>query len=623
MTLSLPLRRWWPALNLPIGCLLVLLQRTPAVRWVVTAVDAMVTARTGELLRNTLTVAALGALHSRAGATTWIQSPGNPVTGTVGARVDVAFTYSGTPSSPARFQVSGSLPPGLAFVPAPVGGTINSGTPAITGIPTQAGTFSVSVQGFNAEGLTNNVQQEIRFVITGGATTVAPAFTTQPQSQTVTAGGSVTFTAQATGTPAPTFQWTRNGTVLPGATSASLTLSSVQTGDAGSYAVVATNSAGTATSAAATLTVTPAGGGAVAITAQPVSQTIANGGTVAFNVTATGATAYQWRRNGAAIPGANGPTLVITAAAAGSAGSYSVVATGAGGTATSATATLTVLPAPDVGRLVNLSILTTVTSADPVFTLGTVIGGAGSSGSKPLLIRAAGPALAQLGVSGALSDPKLDIFAGSTVTATNDDWGGTGALMAAFSGVGAFAYESPTSKDAASFNASTPAGAYTIQVSGVGSATGAVIAELYDASANGTVTVTTPRLVNVSVLKQISAGTVLTAGFVIGGGGGAAKTVLIRAIGPTLAEPPFGVGGAMADPKLDLFQGQAVIAANDNWGGDTQLSAVAGAVGAFALGNAASRDAVLLVTLAPGSYTAQVSGVGGGGMALVEVYEVP
>lgn len=623
MTLSLPLRRWWPAFNLPIGCLMVLLQRTPAVRCVVTAVESMITARTGELLRNTLTVAALGALHSRAGATTWIQSPENPVTGPVGTRIDVAFTYSGTPSSPARFQVGGSLPPGLAFVPAPIGGTINSGTPAITGIPTQAGTYSVLVQGFNAEGLTNNVQQEIRFVITGGATTTAPAFTTQPLSQTVTAGASVTFIAQATGTPAPTYQWTRNGTALAGATSASLTLPSVQGGDAGSYAVIATNSAGSATSSAAALTITSAGGGAVAITSQPVSQTIASGATVAFSVTATGATAFEWRRNGVAVAGASGPTIVIASAAVGSAGSYAVVATGPGGSATSSAATLSILPGPDVGRLINLSILTTISGADPVFTLGTVIGGAGSSGSKPLLIRAAGPALAQLGVSGALSDPKLDIFAGATVTATNDDWGGTGALRAAFGEVGAFAYETPTSKDAAAFNAATPAGAYTIQVSGVGSATGAVIAELYDASPNSTVNGTTPRLVNVSVLKQISAGTVLTAGFVIGGGGGAAKTVLIRAIGPTLAEPPFGVGGAMGDPKLELFQGQAVIAANDNWGGDAQLSAVAGTVGAFALGNAASRDAVLLVTLAPGSYTAQVSGVSGGGLALVEVYEVP
>ena len=156
-------------------------------------------------------------------------------------------------------------------------------------------------------------------------------------------------------------------------------------------------------------------------------------------------------------------------------------------------------------------------------------------------------------------------------------------------------------------------------MSGVNGATGTVIAELYDATASGTFGPTTARLINVSVLKQISAGTTLTAGFVIGGT--TARTVLVRAIGPTLVG--FGVASPMADPKLDLFSGQTVIASNDNWGGDAQLTAVGTAVGAFEIVNLASKDAVLVVTLAPGNYTAQVSGIGGGGTALVEVYEVP
>jgi hypothetical protein len=99
--------------------------------------------------------------------------------------------------------------------------------------------------------------------------------------------------------------------------------------------------------------------------------------------------------------------------------------------------------------------------------------------------------------------------------------------------------------------------------------------------------------------------------------------VLIRAVGPTLGVAPFGIPGAMADPKLDLFSGQTVINANDNWGGGAALTAAFANVGAFALG-AVSRDAALLATLAPGNYTAQVAGVGGAsGLTLVEVYEVP
>ena len=94
---------------------------------------------------------------------------------------------------------------------------------------------------------------------------------------------------------------------------------------------------------------------------------------------------------------------------------------------------------------------------------------------------------------------------------------------------------------------------------------------------------------------------------------------LVRAVGPGLAA--FGVGGAMVDPSLALYSGQTKIAENDNWGGDAQVAAAFTQVGAFGLPSA-SKDAVLLLTLQPGAYTAQVAGTGAG-LALVEVYEVP
>ena len=71
-------------------------------------------------------------------------------------------------------------------------------------------------------------------------------------------------------------------------------------------------------------------------------------------------------------------------------------------------------------------------------------------------------------------------------------------------------------------------------------------------------------------------------------------------------------------------RGTTLIQGNDNWGGTSALTTAFSQIGAFALTNNASRDAALLVTLAPGSYTAQVSGTGGTtGVALVEVYELP
>src|SRR5207248_1318590 len=112
--------------------------------------------------------------------------------------------------------------------------------------------------------------------------------------------------------------------------------------------------------------------------------------------------------------------------------------------------------------------------------------------------------LTQLGVSGALADPKMDLFSGQTVIGSNDNWGGAATLTNAFSQVGAFAYVSATSKDAAISNTAMPSGAYTVQVSGVGGAGGTVIAELYDATPPNTFTSSTPRLINVSVLKQIT-----------------------------------------------------------------------------------------------------------------------
>ena len=89
----------------------------------------------------------------------------------------------------------------------------------------------------------------------------APSVTTQPASISVTAGQPVTFTVAASGTAPFTYQWRRNGVDIAGATSASYTAPAVAMGDSGvSYTVVITNSAGSVTSAAAMLTVTPAAG---------------------------------------------------------------------------------------------------------------------------------------------------------------------------------------------------------------------------------------------------------------------------------------------------------------------------------------------------------------------------
>lgn len=156
-----------------------------------------------------------------------------------------------------------------------------------------------------------------------------------------------------------------------------------------------------------------------------------------------------------------------------------------------------------------------------------------------------------------------------------------------------------------------------MHLSGADGNTGVALAEIYDATTG--FSSTTPRLTNVSARTQAGEGAgILIAGFTITGNN--PKIVLIRAVGPTLGD--FGVTGVLADPFLQLYRSgtSSAIAANDNW--EPTIRTIFSRVGAFNLPTG-SKDAVLLVTLPPGGYTAQVGGVGGTqGVALVEVYEV-
>jgi hypothetical protein len=106
-------------------------------------------------------------------------------------------------------------------------------------------------------------------------------------------------------------------------------------------------------------------------------------------------------------------------------------------------------------------------------------------------------------------------------------------------------------------------------------------------------------------------------------GGTASRTLLLRAVGPGLTA--FSVTNALADPRIELFSAGATspLAANDNWAGLPALTQAGAKAGAFAL-LPTSRDAALLVTLAPGTYTLRLSAPPGAtGLALIDLYEVP
>ncbi|MGH7945283.1 MAG: PQQ-dependent sugar dehydrogenase [Opitutaceae bacterium] len=355
------------------------------------------------------------------------------------------------------------------------------------------------------------------------------------------------------------------------------------------------------------------------VTRQPQSQSIAPGGTVAFAVEASSnAAGYQWKRNGAAIAGANNPILVLPNVTAAQAGSYTVDASNPAGTVTSAPATLAVFSGGTPGRIANFSIRSNAGAGAQTLIVGLVIDGDTAANGQMLLIRGVGPTLTAFGVASPLPDPKLEFFRGATKLLENDNWDATTTAAALASQVNAFALPSG-SRDATIQQAALTRGAYTVQLSSAAAGeSGIVLAEIFDATPPG---VSARELVNVSARTQVAGGdNILIAGFVIGGT--TARTVLMRAAGPVLST--FGVTGALADPTLTLFRDTTPIAESDNWQSSVELVNAFATAGAFNF-NARSRDAVLLITLPPGSYTAQVSGVAANasGVALAEIYALP
>jgi alpha-tubulin suppressor-like RCC1 family protein len=341
---------------------------------------------------------------------------------------------------------------------------------------------------------------------------------------------------------------------------------------------------------------------APAITTQPSSSTVISGGAASFSVVASGTSpfAYQWKKDGSSISGATSSTYTIASTQTTDAGSYTVVVTNSAGSVTSNPIILTIL-AP---RLYSLAVRTAL-AANQILIVGFTMSG----GAKNVLLRAAGPTLGAFGVPETMVDPKLDLYSGSTLITSNDNWGGSPSLAATFTSAGAFAYASATSLDAAlvaSIDGGRTAHVY-------GPAAGAVLVEGYDVGSGDA-----QRFTSLSARNRVGTGAnILIAGFSLSGEG--RRNLLIRAVGPTLGV--FGVPSVLSDPKLEIYQGSTKIGENDNWA--ATLSTTFSSVGAFGL-TAGSRDAAIAVSLAAGGYTVQVSGADGGvGEALVEIYELP
>jgi hypothetical protein len=466
-------------------------------------------------------------------------------------------------------------------------------------------------------------------LVTSGTPVNPPTITQQPSNVTSPLGSNVTFNVQFSGANNTFVQWYKNGIAInQNQGGSSLTLNGIQNSDAANYfAIVANGSGAYVQSNTVTLAIGSSTQSAPTFAIQPSSQTISSGTTVAFHANANGSPtpSYQWYygggvlSNGNGVSGATGATLVINGATGANVGGYYCKVSNSSGSIQSNTATLSVISTTNIGRLINISCRAQVGTGANILIAGFVVGGAGTSGTEPVLIRGSGPALVPLGVTGTLPDPQLQLYSGSTVLATNNGWAGNASIASTATSVGAFPWTSSSSHDSALLE--TLSGGYTAQISGQSGDSGDALAEVYDATPAGTYTPASPRIVNISARVQVgTGGNILIAGFVIGGS--TSKTVLIRASGPALA--PLGVTGTLPDPELQVYSGSTLLGTNTGWGGDSVIANAAASVGAFTWSNPSSNDSAILATLPPGAYTAQVTGASGDtGDALIEVYEVP
>jgi hypothetical protein len=340
----------------------------------------------------------------------------------------------------------------------------------------------------------------------------------------------------ATGTAPLSYQWTRDGVNIAGATEPVCAVFDASAADAGSYRVSISNTAGSVVSSAATLAIGAASGsseivnlsvrthsgtgsetlilgfvvegsGTQALLVRGVGPELARFGVGGFMVDPrldvyerVGPTGSLWRTGiddwGSA---ANAGDVASTAARLGAfslasggrdaalltdlaGGVFTVHVSATNGGTGIALAELYAGGSSGLARLVNSSARAQVGTGDQILIAGFVIGGADP---VALLIRGVGPSLESLGVSGVLADPRLDLYESTTVQgaavnvlrAGNEDWGGGAALTAAFIRTGAFVLPAG-SKDAALLITLQP-GVYTAHVSGLGNSTGVALVEVY------------------------------------------------------------------------------------------------------------------------------------------------
>ncbi|HEX5221480.1 MAG TPA: immunoglobulin domain-containing protein [Verrucomicrobiae bacterium] len=267
---------------------------------------------------------------------------------------NASFSVSATGFAPLRYR--------WLFNGATIVGATNAVLALINVQPSNAGNYAVAV---------SNTVNAVTSAPASLVISAPPVITNPPQSQTVVAGASVNFSVGATGTPPLSYQWRKGNVPLSGQTAATLGLLDVTTNDAGTYDVVVTNPAGSATStppATLTVNVPPF------VSSPPSSQTVVAGTSVMFSVVAGGTQplSYQWRKGGLPLTGQTSVSLGLLGVTTNDAGSYDVVVTNVAGAVTSTPPAILTVNVPPTITVVPQS--RTVTANTSVALTVTAVG---------------------------------------------------------------------------------------------------------------------------------------------------------------------------------------------------------------------------------------------------------
>jgi hypothetical protein len=553
-----------------------------------------------------------------ASTTALVASPASPqIVGTSVTFTATVSGSSGTPTGSVIFRDSGVDIGTVALN--------GSGQAALTTAALSVGSHSITANYQGSGTYSSSSSSAVVYNILATSTTSIVA---SPASSAVL-GASVTFTATvsgASGTPTGSVVFKDGVTVLGtvglnGSGQAAFTTSSLALG---SHSITASYQGSvvysTSASSALSFNVTNATA-TVALVASPASSA-ALGATVTFTATVSGASGtptgnvvfFDGATNIGTVALTGGQAVFATSSLA--AGSHSITAS-YGGNSTYAAATSSALSytivAGATARLSNISTRGRVLTGNDVMIAGFIIGG---SSAKTLVVNVAGPSLANFGITGALANPQLTLVRSSdnAVLATNDNWQ-TQTNPADVAAIQASGYQPNNALEPAVI-ATLPPGAYTAIVSGVNGGTGVGLVGVFE--------VDHPEvpLINISTRMQVQTGNdVMIAGFIISGSG--TQTVVVNVAGPYLAN--FGISNPLANPQLTLVRSSdnAVLATNDNWQTQTNPADVT------AINNSGFKpnntlEPAIIAALAPGAYTAIVSGVSNGtGVGLVGVFVVP